>query len=89
MLCHRSKLILRGLPVILKPDCVPGQRSLFREDDMKAMTPAMLVKALKMFRGFTKAAGEYLRDKERLRYLVAAAVSIAQRRGGADRKSVV
>lgn len=50
---------------------------------MKTMTPAMLLKALKMFRGFTKAAGEYLRDKERLRYLLAAAVSIAQRRGGA------
>jgi len=42
----------------------------------------MLLKALKLFRGFTKAAGEYLRDKERLRYLLAAAVSIAQGRGG-------
>lgn len=50
---------------------------------MKTMTPAMLLKALKMFRGFTQAAAEYLRDKERLRYLLAAAVSIAQRRGGA------
>lgn len=49
---------------------------------MKRMTPAMLLKALKMFRGFTQAAGEYLRDKERLRYLLAAAVSIAQGRGG-------
>ena len=43
---------------------------------MKPMTPAMLLKALKLFRGFTKAAGEYLRDKERLRYLLAAAVSM-------------
>lgn len=49
---------------------------------MKTLTPAMLLKALKLFRGFTKAAGEYLRDKERLRYLLAAAVSIAQGRGG-------
>ncbi len=49
---------------------------------MKPMTPAMLLKALTMFRGFTQAAAEYLRDKERLRHLVAAAVSIAQGRGG-------
>ena len=49
---------------------------------MKRMTPAMLLKALKMFRGFTKAATQYLRDKERLRHLLAEAVSIAQRRGG-------
>jgi len=49
---------------------------------MKTMTPSMLLKTLKMFRGFTQAAGEYLRDKERLRYLLAAAVSIAQDRGG-------
>ncbi|MDE3219687.1 MAG: DUF1232 domain-containing protein [Nitrospirota bacterium] len=49
---------------------------------MKRMTPAMLLKALKMFRGFTKAATQYLRDKERLRHLLAKAVSIAQRRGG-------
>ena len=49
---------------------------------MKQMTPAMLLKALTMFRGFTKTAAEYLRDKERLRYLLAAAVSIAQGRGG-------
>ena len=44
---------------------------------MKRMTPAMLLKALTMFRGFTQTAAEYLRDKERLRYLMAAAVSIA------------
>ena len=31
---------------------------------MKPMTPAMRLKALNMFRGFTKAASEYLRDKE-------------------------
>ena len=49
---------------------------------MKPMTPAMLLKALNMFRGFTKAAAEYLRDKERLRYLLSEAVSIAQGRGG-------
>ena len=49
---------------------------------MKRMTPAMLLKALKMFRGFTKAATQYLRDKERLRHLLAEAVSIAQGRGG-------
>ena len=49
---------------------------------MKRMTPAMLLKALTMFRRFTKTAAEYLRDKERLRYLLAAAVSIAQGRGG-------
>ncbi len=49
---------------------------------MKRRTPAMLLKALTMFRGFTKTAAEYLRDKERLRYLLAAAVSIAQGRGG-------
>ena len=49
---------------------------------MKPMTPAMLLKALTMFRGFTQTAAEYLRDKERLRYLLAAAVSIAQGRGG-------
>ena len=35
-----------------------------------------------MFRGFTQTAAEYLKDKERLRYLLAAAVSIAQGRGG-------
>jgi uncharacterized membrane protein YkvA (DUF1232 family) len=78
-----AKLILGGLPVILNLNCVPGQCSHFREDGMKTMTPAMLLKALKMFRGFTHAAAEYLRDKERLRYLLAAAVSIAQGRGGA------
>lgn len=49
---------------------------------MKRMTPAMLLKALTMFRGFTQMAAEYLRDKERLRYLLAAAVSTAQGRGG-------
>lgn len=49
---------------------------------MKTLTPAMLLKALKLFRGFTKVAGEYFRAKERLRYLLAAAVSIAQGRGG-------
>ena len=49
---------------------------------MKPMTPAMLLKALSMFRGFTKTAAEYLRDKERLRHLLAVAVSIAQGRGG-------
>jgi len=50
---------------------------------MIRMTPSMLLKTLKMFRGFTQAAAEYLRDKERLRYLLAAAVSVAQGRGGA------
>ena len=49
---------------------------------MKPMTPAMLLRALTMFRGFTQTAAEYLRDKERLRHLLAAAVSIAQGRGG-------
>lgn len=49
---------------------------------MKRMNPAMLLKALKMFRGFTKAATEYLRDKERLRHLLSEAISIAQGRGG-------
>jgi uncharacterized membrane protein YkvA (DUF1232 family) len=49
---------------------------------MKRMTPAMLLKALKMFRGLTKAATQYLRDKERLRHLLTEAVSIAQGRGG-------
>ena len=49
---------------------------------MKPMTPAMLLKALTIFRGFTQTAAEYLRDKERLRDLLAAAVSIAQGRGG-------
>jgi len=49
---------------------------------MNRVTPAMVLKALTMFRGFTQTATEYLRDKERLRYLLAAAVSIAQRRGG-------
>jgi uncharacterized membrane protein YkvA (DUF1232 family) len=49
---------------------------------MKTPTPAMLLKALTMFRGFTHTAAEYLKDKERLRYLMAAAVSIAQGRGG-------
>lgn len=49
---------------------------------MKLMTPAMLLKTLTMFRGFTQTAAEYLRDKERLRHLLAAAISIAQGRGG-------
>ena len=49
---------------------------------MKLMTPGMVLKALTMFRGFTQTATGYLRDKERLRYLLAAAVSIAQGRGG-------
>ncbi len=49
---------------------------------MKTMTPAMLLKALTMFRGFTQTAAGYLREKERLRYLLAAVVSIAQARGG-------
>ena len=49
---------------------------------MNRMTSAMLLKALTMFRGFTQTAAEYLRDKARLRYLLAAAVSIAQGRGG-------
>ena len=49
---------------------------------MNRMTPAMVLKALTMFRGFTQTAAEYLRDKERLRHLLVAAVSVAQRRGG-------
>jgi hypothetical protein len=58
---------------------------------MKPMTPAMLLKALTMFRGFTQTAAEYLRDKERLRYLLAAAVSIAQgsRRQAVERPSTI
>jgi uncharacterized membrane protein YkvA (DUF1232 family) len=46
------------------------------------MTPAMLLKVLNMFQGFTKTAAEYLRDRGRLRHLLAAAISIAQGRGG-------
>ena len=49
---------------------------------MKTMTSAIPLKTFKMFRGFTKPAAESLKDKRRLRYLVAAAVSIAQGRGG-------
>lgn len=49
---------------------------------MKLMTPGMVLKALTMFRGFSQTAAVYLRDKERLRYLLAAALSIAQGRGG-------
>lgn len=49
---------------------------------MKLMTPGMVLKALTMLRGFTQTAAGYLRDKDRLRYLLAAALSIAQGRGG-------
>ncbi|MCS6297457.1 MAG: DUF1232 domain-containing protein [Nitrospira sp.] len=49
---------------------------------MKLMTPGMVLKALTMFQGFTQTAAGYLKDKDRLRYLLAAALSIAQGRGG-------
>src|SRR5688572_9478213 len=49
---------------------------------MKRLTPAMLRKALKQFRGFINEAKGYLRDKERLGYLLSEVVTIAKGRRG-------
>jgi uncharacterized membrane protein YkvA (DUF1232 family) len=49
---------------------------------MKKLTRVMLRKALKQFRGFIKEAKGYLKDKERLGYLLSDVVTMAKGRGG-------
>lgn len=46
------------------------------------LTPAMLRKALKMFRRFNTEAKSYLKDNERLGYLLKEVLTIARGRGG-------
>jgi len=53
-----------------------------REEVMKKMTPAMLRKALKIFRGLGKQAKFYLKDKERLGHLLKEVLTMAKGRGG-------
>lgn len=55
---------------------------------MKKLTPAMLQKALGYLHGFTKKAKPYLKDKERLNYLLTEALRLGRSRGGKLLKDV-